>query len=128
MDVTRLPEPITMSASMAILAMSPKTLNICVAIAETVLSDDDVPEGMQEHVDALVNTFMQQTPPMFDGPFGENMSKEEATKLAYGIVGIGGIVSIHEEVQEAIYACIDSVVDGTKVAMENFGNFIADNE
>ncbi len=122
MEITKIPEPITMTAAMSMLTTSKRTLEICALICEYVLKEQNDDE-MQDYVNNLRDMFLVQIPPSLD-----SITRAEAEKLAMGMVGIGGIVTVHDELEDTIYDTIEAVVDGTKAAIQNFGNFVADNE
>ena len=107
---------------MSMLTTSKRTLEICALICEYVLKEQNDDE-MQDYVNNLRDMFLVQIPPSLD-----SITRAEAEKLAMGMVGIGGIVTVHDELEDTIYDTIEAVVDGTKAAIQNFGNFVADNE
>ena len=111
-----------MTAAMSMLTTSKRTLEICALICEYVLKEQNDDE-MQDYVNNLRDMFLVQIPPSLD-----SITRAEAEKLAMGMVGIGGIVTVHDELEDTIYDTIEAVVDGTKAAIQNFGNFFADNE
>ncbi len=122
MDITKLPEPITLTATVAMFQESEKSLELCAKISQLALNEQET-TAMQEHIDMLRDKFLEQPPPGYD-----SLTKERATQLAQGVIGVGGIITIYEELEEMIYSTVEAVVDGTRAAMENFGNFVADNE
>lgn len=122
MDITRLPEPITLTAAVAMFQESKKSLEICSMICRMALKEQDTTQ-MQEHIDMLRDKFLEDIPPGYD-----SITRKEALTLAEGVLGIGGILTIYEELEDTIYTTVEAVVDGTRAAIENFGNFVADNE
>lgn len=122
MDITRIPEPITLTAAVAMFQESKKSLEICSMICRMALKEQDTTQ-MQEHIDMLRDKFLEDIPPGYD-----TITRREAITLAEGVIGIGGILSIYEELEDTIYTTVEAVVDGTRAAIENFGNFVADNE
>ena len=64
---------------------------------------------MQEHVNTLRDKFLKDIPPGYD-----SMTRREALMLAEGVIGIGGILTIYEELEDTIYTTVEAVVDGTK--------------
>lgn len=122
MDITRIPEPITLTAAVAMFQESKKSLEICSMICRMALKEQDTTQ-MQEHIDMLRDKFLEDIPPGYD-----SITRREALMLAEGVIGIGGILTIYEELEDTIYTTVEAVVDGTRAAIENFGNFVADNE
>lgn len=122
MDITRIPEPITLTATVAMFQESEKSLELCAKISQLALKEQETTD-MQEHIDMLRDKFLEQPPPGYD-----SLTEKQATQLAQGVIGVGGIITIYEELEETIYSTVEAVVDGTRAAIENFGNFVADNE
>ncbi len=122
MDITRIPEPITLTATVAMFQESEKSLELCAKISQLALKEQETTD-MQEHIDMLRDKFLEQPPPGYD-----SLTEKQATQLAQGVIGVGGIITIYEELEETIYSTVEAVVDGAKAAIENFGNFVADNE
>lgn len=122
MDITRIPEPITLTAAVAMFQESKKSLEMCSMICQMALKEQDTTQ-MQEHVNTLRDKFLKDIPPGYD-----SITRREALMLAEGVIGIGGILTIYEELEDTIYTTVEAVVDGTRAAIENFGNFVADNE
>lgn len=122
MDITRIPEPITLTATVAMFQESEKSLELCAKISQLALKEQETTE-MQEHIDMLRDKFLEQPPPGYG-----SLTEKQATQLAQGVIGVGGIITIYEELEETIYSTVEAVVDGTRAAIENFGNFVADNE
>jgi|TARA_B100001094_G_C18169280_1_gene794113 hypothetical protein len=122
MDITRIPEPITLTAAVAMFQESKKSLEICAMICRMALKEQDTTQ-MQEHIDMLRDKFLEDIPPGYD-----TITRREALTLAQGVIGIGGILTIYEELEDTIYTTVEAVVDGTRAAIENFGNFVANNE
>ena len=124
MDIEKIPEPITMTAAVAMFRESDRSRDLCAVIAEHCLKEQKTNE-MQEAVDLLRDQFMRAPPPGLDE---KKMTRQEAEKLALAVVGIGGIVTIHDELESVIYDTIEAVVDGTRAAIRNFGDFVSNNE
>ena len=122
MDITRIPEPITLTATVAMFQESEKSLELCAKISQLALKEQETTD-MQEHIDMLRDKFLEQPPPGYN-----SLTEKQATQLAQGVIGVGGIITIYEELEETIYSTVEAVVDGTRAAIENFGNFVADNE
>lgn len=122
MDIERIPEPIIMTAAVAMLRESERSLDICAIIAEHCLKEQRNDE-MQNAVNQLRDQLLRAPHPGLD----KAMTRKEAERLALAVVGIGGIVTIHDELQEMIYQTIEAVVEGTKTAIQNFGDFVSDN-
>jgi len=122
MDITRIPEPITLTATVAMFQESEKSLELCAKISQLALKEQETTD-MQEHIDMLRDKFLEQPPPGYN-----SLTEKQATQLAQGVIGVGGIITIYEELEETIYSTVEAVVDGAKAAIENFGNFVADNE
>ena len=123
MDMTKLPESIIMTAAMAMFLENEKSLDICAGVADTVLKCSEPPEGMEDGINQLTQMFMDQIPPGLD-----SITRKKANHLAKAVIGLGGIFSIHEELEDAVMQTFEMIVEGTKTAIQNFGNFVADNE
>ena len=123
MDIERIPEPITMTAAVAMFRESERSLDICAIISEHCLKEQRNDE-MQNAVNQLRDQFLTAPPPGLDE---EKMTRKEAERLALAVVGIGGIVTIHDELQDMMYQTIEAVVEGTRTAIRNFGDFVSDN-
>lgn len=122
MDIERIPEPITLTAAVAMFHDSHRSRDLCALICEHCLKEQKT-NDMEDAVNALRDRFLEQVPPGY-----ESMTRSQADKLAKAVIGIGGIITVHDELESVIYDTIEAVVDGTKAALENFGNFVADNE
>ena len=124
MDIEKIPEPITLTAAVAMFKESDRSLDICAIIAEHCLKEQTTNE-MQKAVNQLRDQFLTAPPPGLDEM---KMTRREAERLSLAVVGIGGIVTIHDELQDMVYQTIEAVVEGTRTAIRNFGDFVSDNE
>lgn len=122
MDIERIPEPITMTAAVAMFRENDRSRDLCALISEHCLKEQHNDE-MQNAVNQLRDQFLTAPPPGLD----EAMTRKEAEKLALAVVGIGGIVTIHDELQDMMYQTIEAVVEGTRTAIQNFGDFVSNN-
>tara|TARA_B100001778_G_C18497315_1_gene587967 strand:- start:636 stop:1007 length:372 start_codon:yes stop_codon:yes gene_type:complete len=123
MDITKLPESVIMTAAMAMFLEEEKFLDICAGVTDTILKGSEPPEGMEDGIKQLTQMFMDQIPPGLD-----TITHKDAKHFAKGVIGLGGVISIHEELENAVMQTFEMIVEGTKTALQNFGNFVADNE
>ena len=122
MDIERIPEPITLTAAVAMFQESHRSRDLCALICEHCMKEQTTSE-MEDAVNTLRDRFLEQVPPGYD-----SMTRSQASKLAKAVIGIGGIITIHDELESVVYDTIEAIVHGTRAALENFGNFVADNE
>jgi len=123
MDFTKLPESITITAAMAMFLEQEKFLDIAAGVSDTVMNSSEPPEGMEDGIKQLTQMFMDHIPTGLD-----SITRKEAEKFAKGVIGLGGIFAIHEELESTVMDTIEMIVEGTKNAIQNFGNFVADFE
>lgn len=120
-EIRNLPEPITMTAGMAMFTENEQQVECCAAMLDYVLTQPGSSE-MKEAIDALAKQFMEVPPPGY-----ENLDEKEALKLAKAIMALGAIVELHDMLGDYVEHTIIAIVEGTKTAIKNFGDFVSDN-
>lgn len=123
MDLERIPEPIILTAAVAMFQANEDAMDVCSLISKQALKSQRTDE-MKNTVNGLKDQFLSATPPGFDDP----MTGEKAEKLALAVVGIGGVLTLSDALHDLVFETIESVVAGTAAAIQNFGNFVAENE
>ena len=121
-EIRNLPEPVIVTAGMAMFHENPLQMEWASALLDHVLTQPGTDE-MSDAINALSKQFVDTPPPGYD-----DMTKEQAHKLAKASMALGAIIELHDTLEDYIEHTIIAIVDGTKNAIENFGNFVSEHE
>ena len=120
LDLTELPDEIAATATMAMISENPKLQGILEVFMDYILKQEDAKDLKMQH-DKLVSAFTKAPPPSLDD------SEIDPASMAKSLVGMGLVISIHNEFGDYVQQTLHAIVDGTREMVENISGFTEEN-
>lgn len=120
LDLTEIPDEIAATATLAMINEHPKLRDILAALMDHILEQEDAKDLKRQH-DHLVEVFKKAPPPSYDG---EEVDPESTAK---SLVGMGLIISIHNEFGDYLQQSLHAIISGTREMVDNITGFTEEN-